>query len=99
MCCKVTVRIPAVKVSVESGTLTVTESGGKKIINMRKGENGIVEVVLTPEFSTDLSKVKISASGGIAIKNGIIYANKAKNGKITVKCGKKKEVVTVKVTK
>lgn len=94
--CKVTVSAPATAITVKSGTLTVTD----KKITMRKGEKGTVEVVLTPEFSTDLGKLKISGSKGITVKKGIIYAKKiTTSGKITVKCGKLKETISVTVTK
>ncbi|MCR4586210.1 MAG: hypothetical protein K5686_10860 [Lachnospiraceae bacterium] len=84
---------------MKSGTLTVAD----KKSTMRKGEKGTVEVMLNPEFSTDLGKLKITGSGGISIKNGIIYAKKitksGKPAKITVRCGKLKETIEVTVTK
>lgn len=92
--CKVSVTKPAAVIAVKSGTLKVSD----KNIEMRKGQNGTVEVSLDPAFSTDAGKLKLSGSGGVKVKNGIIYAVKAKKGKITVKCGKLKEVITVTVT-
>ncbi len=71
-------------------------------MQLRKGEKGTVEVVLSPEFSTDLSKVKIKAGGGITVKNGVIFAKKItknKPAKLTVSCGKLKQVIEVTVTK
>ncbi|MCR5120204.1 MAG: hypothetical protein K6B44_11380, partial [Lachnospiraceae bacterium] len=97
--CKVTVLAPAKSISVKSGTLKVTD----KKITMRKGEKGTVEAELNPRFSTDLGKIKISASGGVTIKKGVIYAKKitktGKPAKITVKCGKLKETIEVTVTR
>ena len=91
--CKVSVTKPASAIVVKSGTLNVSY----KKIEMRKGQNGTIEVSLDPAFSTDAGKLKLSGSGGVKLKNGIIYAVKAKDGKITVKCGKLKEVITVTV--
>ncbi|MCR4586223.1 MAG: hypothetical protein K5686_10925 [Lachnospiraceae bacterium] len=97
--CKITVSSPAKSIAVKSGTIEVNDS---KAV-MRKGEKGTVEVVLDPEFSTDLAKVKITASGGLTVKKGVIYAKKVtkegKPAKITVKCGKLKQIITVTVTK
>nr|MCR4585866.1 hypothetical protein [Lachnospiraceae bacterium] len=96
--CKVTVSSPATDIRVESGSLTVKDNK----ISMRKGSNGTVEVMLDPEFSTDLGKVKLSGSKGIKVKNGIIYASRVsgenKPAKLTVRCGKLKKVIEVNVT-
>ncbi|MCR5118627.1 MAG: hypothetical protein K6B44_03270, partial [Lachnospiraceae bacterium] len=97
--CKITVSSPAKSIAVKSGSIEVNDN---KAV-MRKGEKGTVEVVLNPEFSTDLAKVKISGSGGITVKKGVIYAKKitkdGKPAKLTVKCGKLKETIEVTVTK
>ena len=96
--CKVTVTSPVTAIAVKSGSLEVNENK----ITMRKGKKGTVEVSLTPEFSTDLGKLKISGSGGITVKNGVISAKKitkSKPAKLTVKCGKLKQVIEVTVTK
>ncbi|MCR5177484.1 MAG: InlB B-repeat-containing protein [Lachnospiraceae bacterium] len=97
--CKVTVTSPATAVSIESGTLEVNESADKKTMNMRLGQKGIVEIELDPEFSTDCGKVKLTGSGGVVVKNGVIFAKKVtkknRTAKLTVKCGKKKNTVYV----
>ena len=94
---------PAEKISLANGTLIFTEDAEKKTLNMRLGENGTLEALLLPEYSTDLGAVKWSASGGVALKKGILYAKKiTKDGrpaKVIVKCGKKKDTVYVTVTK
>ncbi|MCR5177458.1 MAG: hypothetical protein K6C95_00575, partial [Lachnospiraceae bacterium] len=101
--CKVTVKSPVQAVHVEDGTLDVEQNGTKKTITMRKGTKGTVEVVLDPEYSTDLGNIKIKATGGITYKNGIITAGKVtkagKPAKLKVTCGKKKETVYVTVKK
>ena len=70
---------------------------------MRKGTNGTVKAVLVPEYSTDALSVKLSGTGGVTVKKGIIYAKRVtkpgKPAKVTVKCGKLKYVVEVTVTK
>lgn len=99
--CKVTVTSPVSSVAINSGTFTVKESGTEKSITVQKGESGVVEIVTDPYFSTDMGKLKLTGSGGITVKNGVIYATKVtktgKPAKLTVKCGKKTETVNVKV--
>lgn len=102
--CKVTVTSPATALSVESGSLDPVKSGGQKsLLTMRKGTNGTVKAVLVPEYSTDALSVKLSGTGGVTVKKGIIYAKRVtkpgKPAKVTVKCGKLKYVVEVTVTK
>ena len=101
--CKVTVTSPATAIAAKSSSLDIKESGGKKTLTMRKGSYGVIEAVLTPEYSTDLSKVKISAKGGVTVSNGILYAKKetaaGKSATLTVTCGKLKDTVEITVTK
>ncbi|MCR5267119.1 MAG: hypothetical protein K6E16_01195 [Lachnospiraceae bacterium] len=119
--CKVTVTRPVTNVSAISGTLkigkgkiNVYDSKNRvyvdsqedvKILTMRKGSCGTIDTLVTPYDTTDLSKVKISASGGVKIKNGVIYATtltkpeKGNYAKVTVTCGKLKDTVYVTVTK
>ena len=96
-----TVTSPVSSVAINSGTFTVKESGTEKSITVQKGESGVVEIVTDPYFSTDMGKLKLTGSGGITVKNGVIYATKVtktgKPAKLTVKCGKKTETVNVKV--
>ncbi|MCR5118733.1 MAG: carboxypeptidase regulatory-like domain-containing protein [Lachnospiraceae bacterium] len=97
--CKVSVTSPATAIAVKSGSLSVSD---KNTIQLRKGEKGTVEVSLIPGYSTDLNKLKISGSGGITVKNGVIFAKKITKGKpakLIVRCGKLKQVVEVTVTK
>ena len=101
-CCKVTVAAPVSALSIGSGTLAVSESGGRKELTMRLGTSGTVDIKTTPEITTDQGKIKLSGSGGITIKNGLVYANKVtKSGnyaKLAVKCGKLTDTVYVTVT-
>ena len=119
--CKVTVTRPVTGVAAVSGTLrirqgkinvydkknrTVVKSDDDvKMLTMRKGSCGTIEALVTPYDATDLSKVKISVSGGLKIKNGVIYAtgltkpDKGDYGKVTVSCGNFKDIVYVTVTK
>ena len=98
--CKITVTSPAKKLVIKSGTLTVDTSGAQKTMTLRKGTSGTIEAMLDPANSTDLSKLKITASKGVTIKNGVITAKKITDkAVITVKCGKLKETINVTVTK
>jgi hypothetical protein len=96
--CKVTVTSPATEINVKSGTLKINSSGDTKTIEMRKGESGTIEVDLTPENTTDHGKWKITGSKGVTVKNGIIIAKKVtENAVLTVKCGKLKQTIKVKI--
>lgn len=102
--CKVTVTSPATALTVESGSLSLTKSGEQSsTLTMRKGTNGTVRAVLTPEHATDAGNVKMSGTGGVTVKNGIIYAKKptreGRPAKVTVRCGKLKYIIDVTVTK
>lgn len=118
--CKVTVTRPATAVTAVSGTLKIgsgpikiynrktrqyEDSEDVKILTMRKGSYGTIEALLTPYDSTDLKNVKISASGGVKIKNGMICATtltkpeKGGYAKVTVTCGKLKDTVYITVTR
>ncbi|MCR5502602.1 MAG: hypothetical protein K6F53_06315 [Lachnospiraceae bacterium] len=105
--CKVTVTRPATAIAAESGTLQIGVSEeNKKVLTMRLGSCGTIEALVDPDNTTDIGKVKITGSGGVTVKNGLIYATKltkptkGKYAKITVSCGKKlKETVYVTVTK
>ncbi len=105
--CKVTVTRPATAIAAGSGTLQIGVSEeNKKVVTMRLGSCGTIEALVDPDNTTDLDKVKITGSGGVTVKNGLICATKltkptkGKYAKITVSCGKKlKETVYVTVTK
>ncbi|MBO4902287.1 MAG: hypothetical protein J5518_05790 [Lachnospiraceae bacterium] len=118
--CKVTVTRPATAVTAVSGTLKIgsgpikvynrktrqyDDSEDVKILTMRKGSCGTIEAMITPYDSTDLKNVKISASGGVKIKNGVLYATsltkpeKGSYAKVTITCGKLKDIVYITVVK
>ncbi|MCR5508306.1 MAG: hypothetical protein K6F34_06440 [Lachnospiraceae bacterium] len=119
--CKVTVTQPVTGVSAVSGTLKISTGPIKvynkktrvyedsetpeKILTMRKGSCGTIETLVTPYDATDLKNVKISASGGVKIKNGVISATtltkpeKGGYAKVTVTCGKLKDTVYITVVK
>lgn len=97
--CKVTINTPVTDIVIKSGTLKVDSS---LKMELRKGTSGTIEAVIEPVGSTDMGKLKITGSGGVSVKNGVITAKKeTKAGKpatIKVKCGKisKKIEVTIK---
>ncbi len=97
--CRVSVTSPAKSITLKSGTIEVSEN---KAV-MRKGEKGTIEIKLDPEFSTDLSKIRISAAGGLSIKKGVICARKTtkpgKPAKITARCGKLKQEIEVTISR
>lgn len=100
--CKVTVTSPAesVKVTADSLGLLKTE-GTTKSITIREGQYDDLTAVIDPDFSTDAAKgIKWKGSGGVTVKNGLLYAKKETNsGKVTVKCGKQKEIINVTVVR
>ncbi|MCR5487043.1 MAG: Ig domain-containing protein [Lachnospiraceae bacterium] len=100
--CKVTVKVPAVGIQAQSGTLKIVKNGNDKTITMRKGAKGTVEALLDPAYSTDVGKVQFAGSGGISCQNGLVTAKavtkSGKPAKLIVKCGKMKETVYVTVT-
>lgn len=118
--CKVTVSRPATVVTAVSGTLKIKsgpiqvynkktrqyeDSENVKILTMRKGSCGTLEALVTPYDASNLNSVKITASGGVKIKNGVIYATtltkpeKGSYAKVTVSCGKLKDTVYITVTR
>ena len=88
--CKVTVTSPAESITTDAG----------KSITLRQGAYQYVDVSVTPALSTDGGKIKWSASGGVTVKNGLVYAKKKTNKQsyVTVKCGKKTEKILVTIT-
>ncbi len=98
--CKIKVTSPAKAISIGSGTLEVQDG---KTMTMKAGESGCVRILLDPGFSTDWEKVKLKGSGGITVRDGVIYAKRAtgelKPAKLTAKCGKLKATVEVIVTR
>ncbi len=102
--CKVTVASPVERISAESGTLKIEKDGDRKTLTMRKGSCGILEAAVSPFNTTDLGSLKISGSGGVKVKNGVVWASAltkpGKPGTITVSCGKKvKDTVYITVVK
>ena len=89
--CKVTVTCHA------SGIVVSEEQ-----ITMRRGSYQYIEASVIPEFSTDAPKLKMTGSGGVTVKNGLVYAKsltKDKPAKILLKCGKVTRTIEVTVTK
>jgi predicted outer membrane repeat protein len=72
-------------------------------IELKQGEYDRLFTSISPDDTTDLVKMKWTVSGGVTIKNGVVYAKKAsavKGGKITpakvkVTCGKKKYMIYI----
>ncbi len=88
--CKVTVTSPALEITVDEESIT-----------MRQGSYQYIKPAVNPGLSTDAPKLKISGSGGVTVKNGVIYAKtitKAKPATITIKCGKVTKKISVTVT-
>ena len=89
--CKVTVTSPATNITIREDSIT-----------MRQGSYQYVKAFTFPVFSTDAPKLKITGSGGVTVKNGMIYAKtvtKSKPATITIKCGKVTKKISVTVTK
>lgn len=88
-----------VTVTVQKGTVKTTKiSGLAKAITLKKGKKQTLKPVLTPITSQE--KITYTTSNkkvATVTKNGVITAKKKGTAKITVKSGKKKAVVTVKV--
>ncbi|MBQ9438194.1 MAG: InlB B-repeat-containing protein, partial [Lachnospiraceae bacterium] len=95
--CKVQVSSPGEKLSLESGSLQIEDG----MVTMRLGEYGVLGAKLDPAASADFSKVKWQASGGVSVKNGLVYAAKVSQGEkyasVTVKCGKLSDKILVRV--
>ena len=105
--CTVTVARPATSVTAKSGTREIEErADNTKHITMRIGSFGTIEAAVEPDNTTDIGKLKIAGSGGVIVKNGLIYAQRAtdpgknKYATIKVSCGPKiVDTVYVTVTK
>ena len=89
-----------IKVKVQKKAVATTKIGGlSKKVTLKKGGKLTFKPVLYP--ITSVEKVKYSSSNKKIVtvsSKGVVKAKKAGTGKITVKVGKKKFVVTVKVT-
>ena len=80
------------KIKIDPATNSVT-------IKMKQGSYDRFFIDLKPyvtEYSTDATKLAWSASGGVTVKNGVVYAKKAtKEGKparVIIKCAKSKPI-------
>lgn len=73
------------------------------LIELKQGECDRLFTSLTPANTTDIVNMKWTVSGGVTIKNGVVYAKKAsavKKGittpaKVTLTCGKKKYMIYI----
>ena len=91
---KVTVKVKVQKKAVTTKKIKVN----KKNVTLKKNKSYTIKATLNPITSSD--KVKFTSSNKkVATVNakGVVKAKKAGTAKITVKAGKKKAVVTVKV--
>ncbi len=94
--CKVIVTSPAKTITLEDGSISLPPVSGDGIyeITMRQGTYGTVAAVVSPSYSTEAGRIKWSGTGGVTVKNGLIYAktitkpDKNKYAYVTVKCGK-----------
>ena len=88
--CKVTVTSPAESITTDAG----------EGITLRQGAYQFVDASVVPALSTDGGKIKWSASGGVTVKNGLVYAKKKTNKEsyVTVKCGKQTKKIPVTIT-
>lgn len=97
---KVTVKSPVESVKISDSMGLIKDEGGSKTMKIRKGCKDSLTAVIVPDFSTDISRIKITGSGGVSVKNGVLHAKKvSEKAKITVKCGKYTETIKVVVTR
>ena len=103
---KITVKSsnPSIVLKGDSASLLPLDENGKVkleadnsvTINMSQGSYDRFFTELDPGQSTDATKLKFSASGGVTVKNGVVYANKAtkdgKPAKVIIKCAKSRPV-------
>jgi outer membrane scaffolding protein for murein synthesis (MipA/OmpV family) len=65
-------------------------------ISMQEGQYDRLFIGISPEQSTDAGAISYSASGGVTVKNGVVYAKKEtkkdKPAKVVVKCKKSKPI-------
>ena len=80
-----------------TGDVVIDEATNSVTMTMRPGSYDRFTVDLKPyvtAYSTDATKLSWSASGGVTVKNGVVFAKKAtkegKPAKLTVKCAKSK---------
>ena len=80
-----------------TGDVVIDEATNSVTMTMRPGSYDRFIVDLKPyvtAYSTDATKLSWSASGGVTVKNGVVFAKKAtkegKPAKLTVKCAKSK---------
>lgn len=91
---KVTVKVQKKKVTTKKIKVPA------KKITLKKGQSYTIAAVLNPITSQDKAKYSTSKKSVAAVSSkGVVKAKKPGTAKITVKSGKKKATVTVKVTK
>ena len=88
------------KVKVQKKAVKTKSIKVKKKFTVKVGETLDLGVLISPVTTLDKLTFKTSAKKAAAVsKAGIITAKKAGTAKITIKSGKKKKTVTVKITK
>ena len=92
---KITVKVQKAPVKVSS--LGITNASGT--LNLRKGESFSLKLDVRPFTTLIKPSYKSSRSKVASVsKKGVITAKKPGTAKITIKCGKKKKTITVRVS-
>ena len=90
-------KVKVQKKAVPTKKITVSV---KNTIPAKVGETIDLGALITPVTTLDKLSIKSSAKKVVSVtKAGVITAKKAGTAKITIKSGKKKKVITVKVAK
>lgn len=88
--CKVTVKVPAAKVTLNKKTLYMVK--GKKLTI-----RSVLKAAVSPSDSTDKVIWSSAKSSVVTIKSGKLVAKKVGTAKITAKAGRRKATITIKV--
>ena len=98
---KVTVVASNPEIYVSGDSQNAYDEDANKI-TLKKGSYDRIYIEFDPEQNTDGGKLSWKGSGGITVKNGVIYAGKVtkpnKPATLTISCGKTKGKITVVVT-